>query len=244
MAGRSSSVLPGRRYDHIFFSAAAVLMLATVFAGFARTYYLAGVFHAPLPGLIIHVHGAVFSAWILLLVAQASLVSAGRLEIHRRLGMAGFVMASVMVILGILASTDSLVRADVSGRDARFFYIVPLTDMMIFATLIFFAYRERSDSAAHKRLIFLATSALLIAATARWPWFPHRSLLRATLLSECFLVILIAYDLWSTHRLHRATLWAGAFLVFVQQVRLPLGHTHAWLAFAGWIQSLARSAGL
>jgi hypothetical protein len=39
---------------------------------------------------IIHLHGAVFSCWILLLVAQTSLVSAGRIDIHRRLGVAGF----------------------------------------------------------------------------------------------------------------------------------------------------------
>src|SRR5438876_11241063 len=76
--------LPGRRYDHLFFSAMALLILATVFVGFARTYYLAGVFHAPLPSLIIHLHGAAFSCWVLLLVTQTSLVSAGRVDIHRR----------------------------------------------------------------------------------------------------------------------------------------------------------------
>jgi hypothetical protein len=53
--------LPGRRYDHLFFSGMAVLILATVFVGFARTYFLAGVFRAPLPSPIIHVHGAAFS---------------------------------------------------------------------------------------------------------------------------------------------------------------------------------------
>src|ERR1700730_2891960 len=36
------SVAPGRRFDHIFFSCMAGLILATVFLGFARTYYLAG----------------------------------------------------------------------------------------------------------------------------------------------------------------------------------------------------------
>jgi hypothetical protein len=59
---KASTVRPGRRYDHYFFSGMALLMLATVFQGFARSYYLAGVFHAPLPSLIIHVHGAAFSA--------------------------------------------------------------------------------------------------------------------------------------------------------------------------------------
>jgi hypothetical protein len=41
--------LPGRRYDHLFFSAVALLMLVTVFVGFARTYYLAGVSMRPYP---------------------------------------------------------------------------------------------------------------------------------------------------------------------------------------------------
>src|SRR5438105_5569844 len=71
-----ASDLPGRRFDHVFFSAMALLMLATVFVGFAPTYYLAGMFRAPLPSLIIHLHGAAFSAWIVLLVTQTSLVSA------------------------------------------------------------------------------------------------------------------------------------------------------------------------
>jgi FtsH-binding integral membrane protein len=240
IAGRPAGTLPGRRFDHVFFSFAALLMLATVFLGFARTYYLAGVFHAPLPSLIIHVHGALFSSWIVILIAQTSLVSAGRVDIHRRLGLAGFFVAAVMVIVGVLAATDSLVRADIAGRDARFFYIVPLTDMVIFGVLIFFAYRKRSDSAAHKRLIYLATSACLIAATARWPFFAQRNLLRATLLDECFVLILVAYDLWATHKVHRATLWGGAFLVLVQQLRIPIGHMHPWIAFATWIQSLLR----
>jgi hypothetical protein len=38
----------------------ALLILATVFVGFARTYFLAGVFRAPLPSLLVHIHGAVF----------------------------------------------------------------------------------------------------------------------------------------------------------------------------------------
>src|SRR5437879_4598036 len=154
--------LPGRRYDHFFFSGMALLMLATVFVGFAPTYYLAGVFHAPLPSLIVHIHGAAFSCWILLLVTQTSLVSAGRVDIHRNLGIAGFLLACLMVILGVWAATDSLARGgSVPGRDPQFFYIVPLTDMLVFAAVVFIAFRARSNSAAHKRLILVATIALM-----------------------------------------------------------------------------------
>jgi len=234
--------LPGRGFDHFFFSGMALLMLATVFVGFAPTYYLAGMFHAPLPSLIIHLHGAAFTCWILLLVTQTSLVSAGRVDIHRRLGIAGFLLACLMVILGVLAATDALVRgAGPAGRDPQFFYIIPLTDMLIFATLIFFAFRNRSHPAAHKRLILIATIDLMIAAIARWPMaFVHRNAPRAALVCYLYLLILVAYDLWSTRKVHRATLWASAFLIFMYQIRLPIGKTAAWHALAGWVQSVAR----
>src|SRR5579864_3008104 len=127
-----------RKYDNIFFPAMATLVLATVFAGFARTYYLAGVFRAPLPNLLIHIHGVVFSAWILLLVAQISLVVAGRVDLHRRLGLLGFGLACLMVILGLLAATDNLVRHSGAGSGAKAFYAVPVADMLVFATLVYF----------------------------------------------------------------------------------------------------------
>ena len=234
--------LPGRRFDNVFFSAMALLILASVFVGFAHTYYLAGVFHAPLPSLIIHLHAAAFSCWILLLVAQTALVSAGRVDIHRRLGIAGFLLACLMVILGVLAATDSLVReAGPAGRDAKFFYIVPLTNILIFATLVFFAFRARFNPTAHKRLILIATIGIMIAAIARWPTaLIQRDVVRAALFSYVFLILLVAYDLWSARKIHRATLWASAFLIFIQQIGIPIGHTAAWHAFASWVQSLAR----
>jgi hypothetical protein len=76
----ATAVLPegerrGHRFDDFFFSAMALLILTTVFVGFARTYFLAGIFRAPLPSLVVHIHGAVFSSWILFLIAQISLVS-------------------------------------------------------------------------------------------------------------------------------------------------------------------------
>jgi hypothetical protein len=217
----------------------ALLTLATVFEGFARTYYLAGVFHAPLPSLIIHVHGAAFSCWILLLVAQTSLVSLGRVDIHRRLGIAGFVLASLMVILGVMAATDLLVReGGPPGTDAKFFYIVSLSGMMIFAPLIFFAFRARTNPPAHKRLILVATMALVVAAIGRFP-IVH-NLAAAYRFSYIFLILLVAYDLWSTRKIHPATLFAGAYLIFVEQISQPVGHSAAWHAFAGWVQSLAR----
>ena len=234
-----------RQYENYFFSAMALLILATVFVGFARTYFLAGVVRAPLPSLIIHIHGAVFSSWILLLVAQVSLVSAGRVDIHRRLGLAGFGLACLMVILGVLAASNSLARGFVPPGfpfDAKTFYAIPIGDIAIFATLVFFAYRARRDSAAHKRLIMIATFALLSAPTGRPPFtvITARPFFDSVFI-WAFLLLLVAYDLWSLGKVHRATIWAGAFLVVMGQLRVPLGNTAVWHTFATWAQTLAHS---
>src|SRR5713226_3785729 len=93
--------LPGRRFDHVFFPVVAWLMLITVFVGFAPSYYLAGAIRTPLPSFAIHVHAVVFSCWILLLIAQTSLTAAGRIDIHRRLGIIGFLLACCMLIVGV-----------------------------------------------------------------------------------------------------------------------------------------------
>jgi len=235
---------PKRIDDNYFFSFMALAILAIVFIGFARTYFMAGVFRAPLPNLLIHIHGAVFSTWILLLIAQTALVSAHRVDLHRRLGIFGFSIACAMVILGELAARDMLARDEAPPGfpfGAKTFYTIPFFGILIFGTLIYFAWRQRSNRAAHKRLILIATIAILDAPTGRPPFAaitarPHLD----TLFVNAPLLLLVAYDLWSLRRIHRATIWAGLFVVIAQAIRVPIGLTHPWLAFAGWMQHLGR----
>jgi hypothetical protein len=116
-----------------------------------------------------------------------------------------------------------------------------MTAILMFGVLIASAYRARSNSPAHKRLILIATTALLVAAIARWPFaMVNRHAPVATFFTYIFLLLLVAYDLWSTHKVHRATLWGSAFLVVMSQLRLPIGQTAAWHEFAGWVQHMAR----
>jgi hypothetical protein len=232
-----------RQSDNYFFSGIALLILLTVLVGFARTYFLAGVFRAPLPSLLVHIHGAVFSSWILLLITQITLVSAGRVDIHRRLGLAGFGLACLMVILGVLTASKLLARgvSPVPVFDAQTFYAIPIGGMVIFATLIFFAYRERFHPAAHKRLILIATIAILDAPTGRPPFtvITARPFMDSVVV-YAFLLLLIAYDLWSTRKVQRATIWGTAFVVVIGQLRVPIGNTAVWHTFATWVQTLAR----
>jgi hypothetical protein len=226
----------GRRYDHLFFSAMALLILLAVFIGFARSYYLAGVFQAPLPNRLVHIHGAVFTCWILLLVTQTLLISAHRVDIHRRLGLVGFGLACIMPVLAILTAIDALVR-HANLPAARAFFAIPTFDILAFMPLIFFSWKYRSKAATHKRLILIATIAILDAAVARWPvhasWWGLQPAIWA---ADAFLLPLFAYDLFSIRKIHRATLWGSASFLFLQHIRGPIGNSETWQTLAAWIQ--------
>jgi hypothetical protein len=237
----STPTLPGHRYDHRFFSTMSILVLATVFVGFGPTYYWAGLVRAPLPSPIIHLHGAVFTCWTLLLVLQTTLVSARRVDLHRRLGIAGFCLAGLMVVLGLSAALNSLENGrGRSGLDPRTFFVVPFTGILTFAVLIFCAMRWRKDPAAHKRFVLLATLALLTAAFARFHLpFLRGNVIHAMLASDLFILFLALYDYWSLRKLHRVTLFAGAFLIAAQFTLLFVARTSPWLNFAGWVRTHA-----
>ena len=127
------------RNDDLFFSGMAAVALIVVLVGFARTYFLAGLFRAPLPNLLVHIHGAAFTLWIILFITQVSLVTARRVNLHRRLGLLGFVLAIVMIVLGTLTASDQVARHVAKpGTDTieevRAFYSIPLGDMLMFST--------------------------------------------------------------------------------------------------------------
>ena len=223
--------------DRIFFSTMIVALWAAVLYGFAKTYFLAGMVSAPLPNRLIHIHGAAFTLWMVLLVVQSALISARKVAWHRTLGMAGMGLAVAMVVLGVLAATDSLRRgAAPPGIDAKTFYVVPLTAIGLFAVLVFFAYRARRKPAVHKRLILIATIAIAAAAWGRWPIAilqDHPPLLN--LVTLAFLLAIVVYDVVSLRRVQKSTIWASLFVMVVQLVRVPIGFTPAWHSFATWM---------
>lgn len=226
-----------RNYDRIFFATMVFAILSAVFLGYARTYYLAGLVRAPLPSAIVQIHAAAMSAFMILLVAQIGFVSAGRIALHRQLGLAGFALAAAIVVLGALAATDSLRRGfSPPDLDGRSFYIIPLTDIALFASFMFLASRTRRAPAMHKRWVIVATIAILDAAIARWPFgFVHQGHWLADIACYAFLAALGAYDIFSTGRVRRVTVIATIAIILTQQIRVPIGMTPAWHAFAAFI---------
>jgi hypothetical protein len=238
---QASPAMIRRRRERWFYIAMSVALIITVFAGFSRTYYLRPYFTtAPLMPLL-HLHGLVFSSWLVLFATQTTLVAAHRTDIHRRLGIAGGLIAVMMVILGV---TTALIRAKqgsvpVPGASPLAFLVVPLGDMFVFTILVGagFYYRRRPD--VHKRLMLLATISILAAAIARLPFAIMQTGPPAFFgLTDLFVVACVLYDLITLRRFHRATVLAGLLIVASQPLRLMLAGTNAWLSFAGWLTSL------
>ncbi len=50
--------------------------------------------------LIVHFHAVAFVGWLVLFTVQVALIRTARVDVHRRLGIAGAVLAAVVVVLG------------------------------------------------------------------------------------------------------------------------------------------------
>ena len=225
------------RHDRIFFGGSAAALLLVTFLGFAPTYYLAGAFDAPALSPLVHAHGIVFSAWMLLFVAQTGLIATRRADLHRRVGLFAAGLAVAVVILGIVVAIESG-RHGGGGpqRNQPVFLVFPLTNILLFGGLCFAGVRQRLQAGTHKRLMFLATLALAVTPLARLsrmmglPFSPPA--IGGMILSDLFLIALVMFDTQSRGRVHPATAWAGGIMLLSQPLRVMVSHTAAWQDFA------------
>jgi FtsH-binding integral membrane protein len=220
-----------RRGRTRLYRTAALLALAIVLVGFSRTFFLKFLFGAPPPlSLLTAMHGTIMTTWFVLFIVQTQLVAAGNVRLHRKLGVAGMVLALLVLAAG---TTTALVGARLGhtpGPPPRVFMTVPLGDMVVFAILTGagFLYRRRSDY--HKRFMVLAFAGMITAAVARIPGNGNIVLDFAETLLFC--AGCIAWDTWRERRLHPAFAWGFAVVAISWPLRLWLSGTPAWQAFA------------
>jgi len=138
--------------------------------------------------LAAHAHAICMGLFLLLLLAQSSLMAMGNEAYHRQLGQAGFILAPLLVIVGfVLVPTNYhlLVGAAAAAppeakpqADAlvSFFDNIMLLQIRIgilFAIFITIALKARkTDNGLHKRMMFLALAPALPAAFDRMTWLP------------------------------------------------------------------------
>jgi hypothetical protein len=237
--------------DRPLYLLAAIIIPLIVLAGFARTYYLKGFFATPpLPSFIVHVHGIVMTAWVVLFIVQVTLVAKRRTKVHQQLGILGAGLAALVFVVGIFTALFAAARVlndpnlslPPNAPPPLPFLIVPLGDMVIFAILITAALYYRKRLAIHKRLMLLAAINLLVPAIARIPlsFIANGGPLAFFGLADLVLIGLIAFDTIRHHRLHPAFLWGGLLIVVAQPLRILIAGTSAWATFAAALVRLVQ----
>jgi hypothetical protein len=234
------SVAGTRQGTRRFYVAVAIAVLITVFLGFSRSYFLKGYFGTPGLSLHVHIHGLVFTSWVLLFLAQTTLVATDRTDVHRKLGVGGAVLAALLLIMGTITAILRVKGggpSPIPGVPPLSFLAVPLFDMVVFAMLVGGGLVLRNRPETHKRLMTLATIALTSAPIARLSFVRPVGPLAFFGLTDLFIVAMLVYDLATRGKVHPATIWGGLVIVASQPLRLMISGTPAWLAFAGWLTS-------
>lgn len=238
---RSSAAL-----SRSFFLGMALAMAAVVFFGFGLSYFLPmarGSMSALAP--VVHVHGAFYFGWMLMLVVQAALVSQGRVALHRSLGTAGIALGTGMAIFGLLV-TVLFARKGAADPAVYGLTYISLVAVVGFAALFALAIRNVRDPAAHKRYMLLATTVFLIGAVNRifaelfGVFFDtHLTYLPKYLVVDLFIVALMAYDWRTLGRLHRATIIGGLVNVVPQLLHVPIVDSAAFVALTQTLGAMA-----
>lgn len=235
------AVNPERR----FYQWMAIAVTAAVALGFARSFLLRPLFpavHAP-KEIFFYVHGIVFALWFVLLVTQASLVSAGNVALHRRLGVAAYGLVPLMLVFGAIGGAIAAHRPggfiDIPVPPLEFL-VVPYIGLLLFGLFIGAALLLRANPQAHKRLMLIGTFVIAEAGIARWPFEPYISVPPVAMFTAAAFVIPIAiWDFYSRRRIHPVTA-IGAVVLFAEgPVRDLISHTAPWLTFAKWAAGLA-----
>lgn len=240
MAGAASKprapFAPYRNSDRNFFLLMVMLIWVGIVMGFGGDILDHLHSHQPPYPLIVHFHAVAFVGWMFVLTAQVLLIRRSRHDLHKQLGIAAMVLAAIMVVLGP-ATAIIVQNAQFGTPDSDpAFFAVQFTDILAFAGLVTAAFLQRGNSAAHKRLMLLATLYISDAGFARWlggplhsmfgngfwPYMPH-----LYLASDLLIVGLGAYDLITRRRLHPAYL-AGLAWIAGNQLTAGYLYTAPW----------------
>jgi len=222
-----------------FYLIMVLIASALIVVGFLPSFYLKSVIQAPTPPLTLLTvtHGVVFSAWLVLFIAQASLIAARRPAPHRQLGMLGVILFGAMISLGVSTAITAgrLGHTPPAAPPALAFMALPLSAMAGALVLVGAALWNRRRSDWHKRLMLAA----LISMTGPGV---HRILVPLGLAEQAItlvfvtayvlLAVAMAYDFKVGRRIHPAYHLAATVFVAVNVVVVWAFTSPAWMDFA------------
>lgn len=222
--GRPLHAITGRGglIDKYFYFSMSLLIAGIVVWGFSHTVNEV-LFHPAIPRpLLLWIHAVAFSAWVAFYILQSALVRTRNVKLHRRLGWFGAGLAGVMVLLGfaiavIMGRFDKHV---LHITDADQFLSVPFGDMIVFAVCVGLAIGWRRKPDLHRRMLFIATCALLDAPFDRIDYIFDHNLGFVCL--DAVILLGVIRDMVMDRRIHKVYWAAMPPIMAVQAILIYL----------------------
>ena len=234
MAANINALNP-RMADRKLFLAAAVAFPLIVLIGYFRSYYGSFLFDAPsVANSLVHAHGLVMSLWVVYFSVQIALIRTKNVKVHMTMGLAGIALAILVVIVGMLTAYDAqLVRgAAPPGVNPHGFFILPLSDMLLFAIFFTGAVYYRKRPAEHKSLMLMTAIAFVPAALFRLPVVaPEYIMLWAFGTPALIAAVILGWYTWRHRKLNKVFAAAVTLVFAAIPLRIILMESSPWLAF-------------
>lgn len=200
-----------------------LIALVTLY-GFGRTVG-DKLIHPLIPRpFILHVHAALFSAWIAFFIFQAALVQTHNVRLHRITGWFGAAIGVCIFVVGIWTAI-SMAHFKILHFPARYpdlALLISFYDITAFAIPFALAIYWRSKPEIHRRLMLVSFCALMAAAFGRFPIPPGvRALVFFYVAVDLLLLLGVARDLIITRRVHPVYIYSLAAFVVCQ---FAVGH--------------------
>ncbi|RZF64163.1 hypothetical protein EWE75_12525 [Sphingomonas populi] len=221
-----------------FFFAMAIAFAVTVVAGFSMSYARMTQPPTSLP-IQIHLHAMVFVSWVGFYLLQNGLVASGSVAIHRRLGVVGGVLATLMVVLGLVVTVMCMRRGAVPFFfPPGVFLLIDGLGVLVFGGLVAAAIRLRNRPDWHKRLMLCAMAVVISPALGRILPMPLLGVWAPVAVYVGLMLYVIAgmvYDVRARGSIHSAYWWgAGVQTAFILIVMIG-GYSAPVITLAGWI---------
>jgi hypothetical protein len=114
-----------------------------------------------------HAHGLAMSFWLVLLVAQASLMRSGRRTLHTQLGLLSYVVVPVIVVVTLRFVHYTLQEVPQVGSYWLFFLALVVVTLVMFVALFGLAMVNRTQPAVHARYMVATLFPLFPPVTDR-----------------------------------------------------------------------------
>ena len=240
------------RWIYVFTAASFIAIILTGFIpdSLAKIAKVQAGARPPFP-LILHMHAVLMGSFLLLLLAQTTLVAMRRSDFHRRLGLLAMVLAPALIVVGLIlvpttyhALWNAAQSAPPDAREKLRQVVSVQDDIMLlqlrvgflFPLFLFIGLRARGKNAGlHKRMMILAIATALGAGINRITWLPT-TFPGSPLAMDLYILLAVSpmfvWDVVRNRAVHKAYwIWLAVGLPFAVAVH-GLWDTAWWHATA------------